>query len=139
MVSGANAMIVRTGEATSALLTVLAGMLALSPAAVRSPTAMRKTVDELGKRLRRQVAAAESDPELHAFRDRVLPRRRCGGQCMSRDEWSALVEQARAIDLRKLIDHYNVKLEPAWKGAKHEFVGACPRCGTGNDRFSVNF
>jgi hypothetical protein len=58
---------------------------------------------------------------------------------MTRDAWSALVEQARAIDLGKLLEHYNVKLEPAWKGAKHEFVGPCPVCGTGSDRFSVNF
>jgi CHC2 zinc finger/Toprim domain len=58
---------------------------------------------------------------------------------MSRNEWNALVECARKIDLRKILDHYGIKLEPAWKGAKSEFVGACPICGTGNDRFSVNF
>jgi hypothetical protein len=56
MVTDANACVIRTGETASALVTVLAGMLAMSPAAARSPTAIRKTIDELGKRLRRNVA-----------------------------------------------------------------------------------
>jgi CHC2 zinc finger len=58
---------------------------------------------------------------------------------MSRDEWDALVRQARATDLRKLLDHYNVQLDPSWKRTRSEFVGPCPVCGTGDDRFSVNF
>jgi putative DNA primase/helicase len=58
---------------------------------------------------------------------------------MTHDEWNALAEQARTVDFRKILQHYNVRLEPAWKGAKTEFVGPCPVCGTGNDRFSVNF
>jgi hypothetical protein len=41
----------RTGEAASALLFRLAAMLAMSLALMRSPTAIRKSVDELGKRL----------------------------------------------------------------------------------------
>ena len=65
--SDANAIVVRTGEATQALLTALACVLALSPSAIRSPTAIRKTVDDLGKRLRRRVASAEQSPDLKDF------------------------------------------------------------------------
>jgi hypothetical protein len=57
----------RTGEVASALLTCLAGTIALSPAAVRSPISMRKTVDELGRRLRRRVANAATDPVFADF------------------------------------------------------------------------
>src|SRR5262245_5793040 len=56
-------MALRTAEASNALLTVLATVLALSPVATRSPSAIRRTVDELGKRLRRRVA----DPDLQTF------------------------------------------------------------------------
>jgi hypothetical protein len=56
-----------TGETANALVTVLACTLALSPAATRSPTAIRKTLDELGKRLRRRIAAAEHDAEMKEF------------------------------------------------------------------------
>ena len=63
----ANAIMIRTGEAAEALLTVLAGILAMSPAATRSPTAIRKTIDDLGKRLRRQIAAAEASEDLQEF------------------------------------------------------------------------
>jgi putative DNA primase/helicase len=58
---------------------------------------------------------------------------------MNRDEWNALVERARNVDLRKILNYYHVKLEPAWANAKYEFVGPCPVCAAGNDRFSVNF
>ena len=50
-----------------ALLTVLAGVLAMSPSATRSPTAIRSTIDDLGKRLRRQIAAAEASEDLQEF------------------------------------------------------------------------
>jgi len=70
MVTDAQVMMLRTGETASALLTVLASVLALSPAAVRSPTALRKTVDELGKRLRRRVAGVQG--EADAFRRRCF-------------------------------------------------------------------
>ena len=66
-VSDCNAVVIRTGEAAQALLTALACVLAMSPSAVRSPTAIRKTVDDLGKRLRRRVASAEQDPDLKDF------------------------------------------------------------------------
>jgi hypothetical protein len=72
MVSDANAIIIRTGEAAEALLTVLAGVLAMSPAVTRSPTALRSHIDALGKRLRRKVAAGEPCPDLQEFMRRVF-------------------------------------------------------------------
>jgi hypothetical protein len=72
MVSDCNAVVIRTGEAAEALLTVLAGTLAMSPSVTRSPTAIRKTIDELGKRLRRKVAAAEQCADLQDFVRRMF-------------------------------------------------------------------
>ena len=71
-VSDTNATVIRTGEAAEALLTVLAGILAMSPAATRSPTAIRRTIDDLGKRLRRQIAAAEASEDLQEFISRTF-------------------------------------------------------------------
>ena len=71
-VSDANVAVVRTAELTSALLSCLAIALVMSPAASRSPTAVRKTVDELAKRLRRRVAAAESDETMRDFLQRCF-------------------------------------------------------------------
>lgn len=71
-VSDCNAIVIRTGEAAEALLTVLAGMLAMSPSVVRSPTALRQTIDELGKRLRRKVAAAEQSADMADFMRRTF-------------------------------------------------------------------
>jgi hypothetical protein len=61
-VSGANGP--RPGATADALLTVLAVTLAMSPAAVRSPTTTRRTVDRLAKLLRRRVAAALASQSL---------------------------------------------------------------------------
>jgi len=66
-VSDADAIVLRTGEATQALLTALAFVLALSPSMTRSPTAIRKTVDGLCKRLRRRVASVEQSADLKDF------------------------------------------------------------------------
>jgi hypothetical protein len=66
-VSDCNAVVVRTGEAAEALLTALACVLAMSPTVTRSLAAIRKTVDDLGKRLRRRVASAEQSPDLKDF------------------------------------------------------------------------
>ena len=66
-ISDANAIIVRTGEAANALMTVLAGVLAMSPSVTRSPTAIRQTTDEIGKRLRRKVRAAEQNEDVQDF------------------------------------------------------------------------
>jgi hypothetical protein len=69
-VSDAQACVVRTGEAASALVSALALVLAVSPAAARSPTAIRRTVDELAKRIRSKAAAAVADSEVRAFKAR---------------------------------------------------------------------
>ena len=66
-VSDCNAVVIRTGEATQALLTALACVLAMSPSATRSPTAIRKLGDDIVKRLRRRVASAEQSPDLKDF------------------------------------------------------------------------
>ena len=78
-VSDANAIILRTAETAEALLTVLAGTLAMSPSATRSPTAIRKTIDDLGKRLRRQVAAAEQNADIQEFVRRTFNGTGTGG------------------------------------------------------------
>jgi hypothetical protein len=72
MVSDANVCAIRTGELSSALLTVLAGVTVMSPSATRSPTAVRRTLDQLGKRLRRRLAAAETDPAMQDFLRRIF-------------------------------------------------------------------
>jgi hypothetical protein len=79
MVTDANIAVLRTGELVSALTTVLATAIALSPSATRSPTAIRKTVDELGKRLRRRLADAEADPVLQDFIRRTFRGTDVGG------------------------------------------------------------
>ena len=66
-VSDADAIVIRTAECAQALVIVLAGVLAMSPAATRSPTAIRRTIDDLGKRLRRQIAAAEQNADIQEF------------------------------------------------------------------------
>jgi len=71
-VSDADAIVIRTAECTQALVIVLAGVLAMSPAATRSPTAIRRTIDDLGKRLRLQIAAAEASEDLQEFISRTF-------------------------------------------------------------------
>jgi hypothetical protein len=78
-VTDANAIAIRTGETASALTSVLATVLAMSPQAARSPTAIRATVDALGKRLRRRLAAAERDPLTQDFLHRVFRDGDVGG------------------------------------------------------------
>jgi hypothetical protein len=69
-ITDANVIALRTGEISSALLTCLAGILAVSPSVTRSPTAMRKLIDELGKRLRLRVNRGQQDAD--AFRRRCF-------------------------------------------------------------------
>jgi hypothetical protein len=71
-VSDIDAPVLRTGEAASALLSCLAVVLAMSPSAARSPTAMRQTVDTLGKRLRARVVEAQRDPGVQEFLRRAF-------------------------------------------------------------------
>ena len=68
----ADAIVIRPAECAQALVIVLAGVLAMSPAATRSPTAIRRTIDDLGKRLRRQIAAAEASEDLQEFISRTF-------------------------------------------------------------------
>jgi hypothetical protein len=67
-----NALMIRTGETAAALITMLACVLALSPAATRTPKAIRETIDDLGRRLRRKVAAAERSPDVMDFLARAF-------------------------------------------------------------------
>ena len=71
-VSDADANVIRTAERAQALVIVLAGVLAMSPAATRSPTAIRRTIDDLGKRLRRQIAVTEASEDLQEFISRTF-------------------------------------------------------------------
>ena len=66
-VRDANIVVVRTAEASEALTKALALVLALSPATVRSPTAIRRVVDNIGKRLRRRFSSTEKDADLAEF------------------------------------------------------------------------
>jgi hypothetical protein len=70
--SAADAIVIRTAECAQAPVIVLAGVLAMSPAATPSPTAIRRTIDDLGKRLRRQIAAAEASEDLQEFISRTF-------------------------------------------------------------------
>jgi hypothetical protein len=49
---------------------------------------------------------------------------------------NALVDQARASDMLKVAQAHGAKLSRY--GHSGEYVGACPVCGTGRDRFSIN-
>ena len=70
--SDADAIVIRTAECAQAPVIVLTAVLAMSPAATRSPTAIRRTIDDLGKRLRRQIAAAEASEDLQEFISRTF-------------------------------------------------------------------
>jgi hypothetical protein len=52
---------------------------------------------------------------------------------MTDREWDALVDQARCVDMVQLVERYGVKLRKVGP----EYVGPCPVCGTGTDRFSI--
>ena len=63
-------MALRTGETADALIISLISTLALTPS-MDSPTALRKFVDELAKRVRRGVARARAEgigDRLHGSR-----------------------------------------------------------------------
>jgi hypothetical protein len=65
-------LVVRTGESAAALTTVLASMLAMSPTAARSPTAIRHIAESFRKKVAAQVRAAEADPVFHDIRARAF-------------------------------------------------------------------
>jgi hypothetical protein len=68
----ANVMVIRTGETAAALVTVLASMMALSPAVTRSRAAIRKTAESFRKKLVANVRAAEQSPDFYEFRRRCF-------------------------------------------------------------------
>jgi hypothetical protein len=47
LITDANVLAIRTGESIAALTTVLASMIAMTPNAMRSPTASRKAIDTI--------------------------------------------------------------------------------------------
>jgi hypothetical protein len=65
-VSDADTIVIRPAECVKALIP-LAAVLVMSPTAIPSPSASRRTVDDLGRRLRRQIAAAEQNADLQEF------------------------------------------------------------------------
>lgn len=65
-------MVIRTGEAASALTSVLATVLALSPPATRSRAAIRKTADGFRHKLQARVRQAERDPLFADFKNRCF-------------------------------------------------------------------
>jgi hypothetical protein len=64
--------LVAVSEASSALETVLVMVLAMSPAATRSPTAIRERTDQIRKRLIKRAAKAAADPTMRDFLDRCF-------------------------------------------------------------------
>ena len=72
VVSDADAIVIRTAECAQALVIVLAGVLAMSPAATRSPTAIRRSIGDLGKRLRRKTAVTEASDDPQEFISRTF-------------------------------------------------------------------
>jgi hypothetical protein len=73
----ANALALRTGEIISALVTVLSNSLALTPE--RSPTAVRKALDQIAKQIKKQTNAALADPDVAAFYARAFHDGDAGG------------------------------------------------------------
>jgi tetrahydromethanopterin S-methyltransferase subunit E len=75
----AGVMALRVGETVAALVTVLAGTIALSPAVTRSPTQLRKFLDEVAKRLRRKAMEAAGSHETKRFKARCFGGTDVGG------------------------------------------------------------
>ena len=75
-----NVLALRTGETAAALTHVLAVLLAMSPAAVRSPAAIRSTADGFRKKLTANVRSAERNPAMREFLHRTFNHsNRAGG------------------------------------------------------------
>jgi hypothetical protein len=71
-VSDVNAVVFRTGEAASALVTALSLVLALSPDVMRSPATIRNTAEAVRKRLLRRVSEAASSEDVRDFKKRCF-------------------------------------------------------------------
>ena len=67
LIRDCNAAVVRTGDAARALTKSLAIILAMSPSASKSSTAIRRATDEFEKLLCRYVAEAERDGDVQDF------------------------------------------------------------------------
>jgi hypothetical protein len=78
-VSDVDVTAIRIAEVAEALIATLAVTLSMSPAVTRSPTTIRKTVDELGKRLHRRIVEAQADPDLQDLVRRTFPGGDVGG------------------------------------------------------------
>ena len=100
IVSDCNVCAIRTGEATEALLTIFSGkaVLAMSPSASRSPTAIRKTIDELGKRLRRKVGCRGGVRRAAGVPAEDVPRWWHGGGRMKRSTRRQIQKLAAKVD-----------------------------------------
>jgi hypothetical protein len=71
-VSDANAVCLRTGETCSALLTCIAGVLALSPAVAGSPAILHRAIERFQRELHQRLGAALTDAEVGRFRRHVF-------------------------------------------------------------------
>jgi hypothetical protein len=67
-----NVLVIRTGESAAALVTILASILALSPASTRSRAAIKKTADAVRRKLQARVRAAEGSPDLYELKRRAF-------------------------------------------------------------------
>jgi hypothetical protein len=76
----ANVLALRIGEIVAALVTVLAGIIALSPAVTGSPTQLRKFLDETTKRLRRKAMQAAASSDTTRFKTRCFSGTDVGGR-----------------------------------------------------------
>ena len=65
-------LVLRFGEIASALTTILASTLALSPSTVRSPKAIREVAERFRKKLTGQVRAAEGNADVLNFKARCF-------------------------------------------------------------------
>jgi hypothetical protein len=72
-------VVIRTGEAASALVTVLALVLAASPTSTRTRKARRRLLAELGKRLERRLREAEGSADLQDLLSRCFNGSDVGG------------------------------------------------------------
>jgi low affinity Fe/Cu permease len=71
IVSDARVMAIRTSETIEALLVVLAQVIAISDLA-RSPTSLRKGLDEIARKLRQHTTRAAAGSHVQDFRRRCF-------------------------------------------------------------------
>jgi hypothetical protein len=70
--NGHRVMALRLGETASALTTVLASTLALSPSSARSSKAIKQTADGFRRKLTARVRQAELEPLFADFKSRAF-------------------------------------------------------------------